>query len=323
MARSKSRSGKSKRSPKSRSKSRSRSRRTPRKYSRSPTARSRKDVGDALRDVQWSGRGASNTLAVQKSIEQANKFNVPVSRKHMERLQKFSSQVLNMEYPECPLSWERHTRPVKEVGDKYGVVWRDQDGYFCAPPGLSPETVYKEEEKKKSPQNLKKEISDLTKDIQYALDPAKKSAEDKIQAEIRSRRIQALSLQNQDERNAYLKELKKEEEEEKKRNDKHVEVLAKIYDRFDAAAGDSKSKAEALLATAKRCTDGTGGNGCKSITVPDGDKTKTIFVPLSIVTENGIASQLQENLQAWWRRYRKSAEKLRQLRARGEVSRYM
>lgn len=327
MARSKSRSSKSKRSPKSRrsrSRSGSRSRRT-RKYSRSPSARSRKDVADAMRDVQVYGRGASNTMAVQKSIEQANRFNVPVSRKHMERLQKFSSQVLNMEYPECPLTWERHTRPVKEVGDKYGVVWRDQDGYFCAPPGLSPETVYKEEEKKKkSPQNLKKEISDLTRDIQYALDPEKKAAADKIESDIRTRRIEAMSLQNQDERAAYLKELEKEKEESDKRDKKHTDVLAKIYNRFDAAGGDPQAKAEALLKTAKSCAWGTGGPGCTSITVPDGDKTKTILVPSLIVTAKGEkATALQENLQAWWRRYRQAAEKLRKMQERSEVARYM
>jgi hypothetical protein len=280
---------------------------------------------DALRDVQWSGRGASNTLAVQKSMERASGMKVPVNQKHLERLQKFSTQVLNMEYPECPLSWQRHTRPVEEVGDQYGVVWRDQDGYFCAPPGLSPDTLVKEEEEKKSPQNLKKEISDLTKDIQYALDPAKKVKEDAIQAEIRSRRIQAMSLQNQGERAKYLKELEKEEKEARKRDDKHVEVLGKIYDRFDATGGDSGAKARTLLETAKSCAWGSGGPGCTPITIPDGaDKTKTILVPSEVVTLKGeIATQLQENLQAWWRRYRQSVEKLRKLQERGEVSRYM
>jgi len=280
---------------------------------------------DAMSGVQWAGRGASNTLAVQKSIEEANRLNIPASHKHLDRLHKFSTQVLSMEYPECPLSWERHSAPVAEAADERGVVWRDRDGYFCAPPGMSPDTLVKDKVRDpvKSPQMLKKEIGELTRDIQYALDPSKKSKADSIEAEIRSRRIAAMSLLDKEERGMYEKEEKKEKEKMEKEEKKEKQVLTKIYERFGLNANVRPSVSGGVMFDkAKACAWGTSYVGCDPVEIPDGPgKTKTIHVPSDIVSEN--PSQLQEHLQEWWRRYRKKVEEVLAKRKRAQVSRYV
>jgi hypothetical protein len=216
-----------------------------------------RQVRAALEDVNWGGRGASNTLAVQKSVEAANRLGIPANREHLARLQKFSTQVLKMEYPSCPLSWERHSRSVKDVEEKYGVVWTDQDGYFCAPPGLSPDTLIPDPEERKDPVNLRKEINELTRDIKYALDPAAKAAADKISSEIDSKRLTALSAMTTAQNSTHAKKLAKMEAEKTKKENKHIELLTKIYSKYDVSLKDvpnaqaiAKGKAQALMASA-------------------------------------------------------------------------
>ena len=321
--------------PRSRSRSprrKSKSRRSPgRRYSRSPKSRSMRQVRSALEEVDWSGRGASNTLAVQKSVEAANQMGIPANREHLARLQKFSTQVLKMEYPSCPLSWERHTRSVKDVEDKYGVVWTDQDGYFCAPPGSSPDTLVPDPEEYKSPVNLRKEINELTRDIKYALDPAAKAAADKITSEIDSKRLTALAKMTDAQSSAHQKKLAKMEAEKTKKENKHIELLTKIYSKYDTSLTNvpnrldvAKSSATQLMETANRCLFDGGGIGCESITVGVGKDQRTIYVPGSIMSsDNEAYSPLKGNLQEWWRRYRKVSEELIKARKHASESRYI
>jgi hypothetical protein len=290
-----------------------------------------REVRSALEEVDWSGRGASNTLAVQKSVEAANRMGIPANREHLARLQKFSTQVLKMEYPSCPLSWERHTSSVKDVEDKYGVVWTDQDGYFCAPPGLSPDTRVTAPEERKDPVNLRKEINELTRDIKYALDPVAKAKADRIASEIDSKRLTALSAMTNAQAAAHEKKLSKMEAEKTKKENKHIELLTKIYSKYDVGLKDvanrqdvARGKATLLLRTANKCLFEEGGIGCKEIIVGTGKDQRKIYVPELIVTpEDAAYSPLVGNLQEWWRRYRKVSEELMKARKHSYESRYL
>jgi hypothetical protein len=281
-----------------------------------------------MKDVVWKGRGASNTIAVQKSIEEANRLKIPVKSKHLERLQKFRTQVLNMEYPTCPLAWERHTESVKQVEDEYGVVWRDQDGYYCAPPGLEPDTLVPDEpEKKKTAHELKKEIEELTTTIQHTLDPEarakyeeKEAEKDAIMSEIASRR-QSASRE-------HLIQKKKELAKRKEKEDTaHVKTLSKIYRETGQKKDAAEESAKSLLAVASRCVSGSGGAGCVAYEVVDksvpGGK-KTVYIPEMVMSSDEDEDSVEKlRLQKWWKAYRRASEAKKELERRKKDARYL
>lgn len=281
-----------------------------------------------MKDVVWSGRGASNTLAVQKSIEEANRLKIPVKSKHLERLEKFRTQVLNLEYPTCPLSWERHTESVQSVEDEYGVVWRDQDGYYCAPPGLSPDTLVSDEQKKyKSPHELKKEIEELTGTIQRTLDPdarakyeQEEDEKDRVMAEISSRRLSASR--------EHLAQKKKEAAKRKAKADEtHVKTLSKIYRESGHKNEEAEEKAKSLLASAYTCVSGRGGEGCTPYEVTDknvvGGK-RTVYIPTEVMSsEEDEDLAWKQRLQAWWRAFKKVDDAKKELEKRKNDARYL
>ncbi len=281
-----------------------------------------------MRDVKWRGRGASNTIAVQKSIEQANRLKIPVKSEHLERLQQFRTQVLNMEYPTCPLSWERHTKSVKEVEDDYGVVWRNQDGYYCAPPGLDKDTLVPDDPaQKKSPYELKKEIEELTTNIQHALDPeakakydAEEAKKDAVLSEIATRRSTASR--------EHLALKKKQLAKEKlKRDEEHKKTLSKIYREAGQKKDMADESAKTLMETADRCLAGTGGVGCVKYEVPDktvpGGK-KDVYVPQEVISsEEEEDSLIKMRLQKWWRQTKHADDARKELERRRMYARYL
>lgn len=277
-----------------------------------------------MSDVIWKGRGVSNTLAVQKSIEEANRLKIPVKSRHLERLQKFRTQVLNMEYPTCPLSWERHTDSVKEVEDEYGVVWRDQDGYFCAPPGLSPSTLVPDDPReRKTTHELKKEIDELTGSIQRALDPEARAKyeeeeeeKDRVLSEIASRR----STATREHRALLTKEAAKRKA---KADERHIKVLSKIYREAGQKKDAAEESAKGMLATAYRCVEG-GGEGCTPYEVKDrnvpGGKT-TVYIPTEIMDDSDTPEAIR--LQTWWRGFKHASDAQKELEKRKKDARYL
>ena len=287
-----------------------------------------------MQDVNWNN-GISNTRAVIKHMNDASRYGIPASSEHLERLKAFENQVLNMEHPTCPLGWERHTQSVKSVEDDYGVAWRDQDGYFCAPPGAGPDETRVssiEEEKAKysqSPTELRAEIRDLTRSIRSTLDPefGEKYKEEEakkfnILAEIQSKQAAAASKAFEQRQKAAQHQVLKDDEH----NTKMLEALFKkrLHLRPDLA----KAKAVELLEVAKRCLDPTQGKGerdCKPILVPDPNKPgqmMQIWVPKIIVDQPDSGDTLKP-FQAWWRKFRKSYISKLEADNLGEHARYM
>lgn len=297
-------------------------------YSRSPYSRSRKQTVETLRDVDWKGRGASNTIAVQKSIEQANRLKVPVKSDHLSRLQNFRTQVVSLEYPTCPLSWERHTKSLKQVEDDYGVVWRTADNLFCAPPGLDADSLVPDDvEKKPTAYQLKKEIADLTTSLQHTFDPAAKAkydteraAKNAILANMASQR----SISSGKQYEMMSKELAKKK---KKTNEGHVKSLTEIFVQTGGGEDAAKASAEALLATAEKCVAGDEDGTCSPYSVIDKSSPsgkKTILIPKEVISSaTGVDMPWVQALQNWWRRFRASDEAQKELERRKNDARYL
>lgn len=338
MARSRSSNGRFQKSRSPRRSNKSRSRKGSRgRYSKSPNSRSMKNVRSAMQDVDWKS-GVSNTRAVIKNMNEATRLNIPASTPHMERLKSYGDQVLNMEYPTCPLGWERHTKSLSKVEKDYGVAWRDQDGYFCAPPGSdSPDTLVAtiEDEKarySKSPHELRTEIRTLSRDLRHSLNPeegAKYEAEEEKRYDLMA---QISTKQSEAGIKAAQLKSKYTEKENTKQEEKHLKMLEAIYRKRHGIKETAEREAKALLDVARECLSPgaaarPGPDGITKFTPPDPknpSQTINVFVPTQVLDHpDGRDSNQKQPLQAWWRSFRSSFVSKFALEERAKMSKYM
>jgi hypothetical protein len=225
-----------------------------------------------------------------------------------------------MSYPTCPLGWQRHTSNPKEAEDM-GVAWVDSDGYFCGPPGASPETLYKEDDPQyESQAALNKRIRDLTLEIKHTLNPEEYAKEIAEKKEKGMRQKEALSRSMTAKKAAQM-------EEDKSSRKKHVEKLTKVFkDHGFMSVNEAKLAAESLYDTALRCVSPSGDKaGCREVVdAADPKNIKKYYVPESLyVDEIGMATPLQIKGLEWWRTFRRTAESKRLIKDRKNLAMYV
>lgn len=283
-------------------------------------SRSRAQVAKDLKEVEWTKRGQKNSRAVIDAVNRATGFKLPVKDKYMEMLEQYKQQVLPMKYPTCPLGWERHTSNPKE-SEEMGVAWVDADGYFCAPPGSSPETLYKEDDHMyDSATALSKRITDLTTEIKHTLNPteyAKEIAEMKKKG----------SMQKEAMARSMIARTKAQEKSNEQMRKKNIDKLKSIFkshgfvDQLEAA-----SEAEKLYDTAVRCVnENAEKSGCTAVVDRSNpEKPITYYVPSSLhVTDKNMATPLQIKALEWWRGFRRHASSTKQIEDRKNLSLYV
>lgn len=289
------------------------------KFSTSPTARARRAVVEGIRDVDWTGRGPSNRRDVIQSIRRASGFDID---ENLSKIRRFEHSVLPIQNPTCPIDWERHTESIPAAEEETGVVWRDSDGYYCIPKGISdnhPDTLVPRPDDRRhiqmSQPELRERINDLSEDMDILLNPTdqrtqailkRRELEKTRRAEMRKARTTAHGAIK---KGKVATDTRARERENYAYERELVKIMKGMLEE------DPQASAVELLETAHSCVSGKDGPGCtrikQRVTVVD-DKgiphrvEEPVLIP-SMVTDETASPALV----AWWVRFRR--EELKRL----------
>lgn len=109
----------------------------------------------------------SSPLNRANAMSLAQDMGMRVDADVVDALLDMRDQVMSVKHASCPANWVRHTESVE---NEHGIVWRDQDGHFCAPPGAGPaETLVPPEDAEE--RELRKRILEMSEQLDELLDP--------------------------------------------------------------------------------------------------------------------------------------------------------
>ena len=81
-------------------------------------------------------RGGAKTIDQSRAEAVADGMGMKVDPAVVDTLLHMRDQVVTVKHASCPVGWSRHS---EHVDHDQGVVWRDGDGNYCAPPSFGSE----------------------------------------------------------------------------------------------------------------------------------------------------------------------------------------